>query len=229
MFPIYDDVPTKRFPLITVILILINSAVFLYQMTLRNGGYAFIYYMGMIPYEISHNMEIFTDGPSLVYSAIFTSMFIHGSFIHLIGNMWFLWIFGNNIEDYLGRIYFIIFYFICGITSALTQVFININSTIPVIGASGAIAGVLGAYLVLYPRAKVNTIIIFGFFIRMIRIPAVIVLSFWFIYQFLYGVSSLAKSSGEGGTAWFAHIGGFIGGFLLIKLYQLSIKTFNNR
>jgi len=163
---------------------------------------------------------MFTSGPSLIYSAIFTSMFIHGSFIHLAGNMLFLWIFGNNVEDYFGRINFVIFYLICGIASALSQVVTDLNSNIPIIGASGAIAGILGAYLVLYPKAKVNTIIIFGFFIRMVKIPAVFVLSFWIIYQFLYGVSSLAARPGEGGTAWFAHIGGFISGFVLVKLYN---------
>jgi len=223
MFPIYDDVPTKRFPLITIVIIITNTAVFLYQSSLGSGQNAFVHYLGLIPYEISHNMEIFTDGPALIYSAIFTSLFIHGGFIHLAGNMLFLWIFGNNVEDYVGRINFIIFYFICGIVSALTQTLTDLNSTVPMIGASGAIAGVLGAYLILYPKAKVNTVIIFGFFIRMIKIPAVIVLSFWIIYQFLYGIFSLAESSGEGGTAWFAHIGGFISGFILIKLYNFYV------
>ena len=228
MFPIYDDIPTKKFPLITVVIIIINAVVFIYQTSLGDGHNAFVYYMGLIPYEISHNIEIMKNGPSLIYSAIFTSMFIHGGFIHIAGNMLFLWIFGNNVEDYMGRINFIIFYFICGIASALTQISTDLNSTIPIIGASGAIAGVLGAYLVLYPKAKVNTVIIFGFFIRVIKIPAVIVLSFWIIYQFLYGISSLGKNSGEGGTAWFAHIGGFLMGFLLIKLYNyvLHIKSY---
>ena len=221
MFPIYDDIPTKRFPLITVVLIISNTLVFLLQILFPNGHNVFVYYLGLIPYEISHNIDMFTSGPSLIYSAIFTSMFIHGSFIHLAGNMLFLWIFGNNVEDYFGRINFVIFYLICGIVSALSQVVTDLNSNIPIIGASGAIAGILGAYLVLYPKAKVNTIIIFGFFIRMIRIPAVVVLSFWIIYQFLYGVSSLAARPGEGGTAWFAHIGGFISGFVLVKLYKV--------
>ena len=228
MFPIYDDVPTKRIPIITIAIIIINTVVYIYQISLIDGYSAFVYYMGLIPYEISHNMEIMANGPSLIYSAIFTSMFIHGSFIHLAGNMLFLWIFGNNVEDYVGRVNFIIFYFICGITSALTQVLTDINSTIPVIGASGAIAGILGAYLVLYPKAKVNTLIIFGFFIRIIKIPAVVVLSFWILYQFLYGISSLAERSGEGGTAWFAHIGGFIIGFLLIKIYNFAIHLREN-
>jgi len=225
MFPIYDDIPTKRFPLITVIIISCNIIVFLWQSLIPNGHNIFVYFLGLIPYEVTHNMEIYADGPALIYSTVFTSIFVHGSFLHLAGNMLFLWIFGNNVEDYFGRINFVIFYLICGIASAFAQVIININSTIPMIGASGAIAGTLGAYLVLYPRAKVNTIVIFGFFIRMIKIPATIVLGFWIIYQFFYGVSSLAARPGEGGTAWFAHIGGFIAGFLLVKLYKVITSS----
>ena len=224
MFPIYDDIPTKKTPIITITIISINALVYIYQLFLREGYAAFIYAMGLIPFEISHRVDILNIGPDLIYSAIFTSMFIHGSFIHLFGNMLFLWIFGNNVEDYLGRRNFIIFYIVCGIAAALAQVLTNPNSTIPIVGASGAIAGILGAYLVLYPRAKVYTIVIFGFFIRLIRIPAVIVLSFWIVYQFLYGISSLSQRAGEGGVAWFAHIGGFISGFILIKVYR-NIKT----
>ena len=224
MFPIYDDIPTKRFPLVTVIIIACNVFVFFWQTLLPNGHNFFVYFLGLIPYEITHNIEIYSNGPSLIYSAILTSMFIHGSFIHLAGNMLFLWIFGNNVEDYFGRINFVIFYLFCGLAAALSQVITNLNSTVPMIGASGAIAGTLGAYLVLYPRARVNTIIIFGFFIRIIKIPAVVVLSFWIIYQFLYGVSSLAARPGEGGTAWFAHIGGFISGFIIVKIYNNAIR-----
>jgi membrane associated rhomboid family serine protease len=150
-------------------------------------------------------------------------MFMHGSIVHLLGNMLFLWIFGNNIEDYLGKKNFVIFYLFCGITAALTQIFFNPDSIVPMVGASGAIAGVLGAYLLLYPRAKVTTVIIFGFFIRLIKIPAVVVLSFWIVYQFLYGISSLAVRTGEGGVAWFAHIGGFICGIIIIKLFKTFI------
>ena len=138
--------------------------------------------------------------------------------------MLFLWIFGNNVEDYLGRKKYLFFYLICGISAALTQIFLNPDSRVPIVGASGAIAGVLGAYLLLYPRAKVTTVIIFVFFIRVIKLPALLVLSFWIIYQFLYGISSLAAATGEGGVAWFAHIGGFISGIILIKLFQSFMK-----
>ncbi|MDP2944871.1 MAG: rhomboid family intramembrane serine protease [Atribacterota bacterium] len=220
MFPIWDDVPTKKFPLITVILIALNSMVFLYQVSLGERFTEFIHSMGLLPFEITTHVDLFPSGPSPIYLTIFSSMFMHGSIVHLLGNMLFLWIFGNNIEDYLGRKKFVIFYLICGIAAAFTQIFFNPDSRVPMVGASGAIAGVLGAYLLLYPRAKVTTVIIFVFFIRLIKIPAVVVLGFWIIYQFLYGISSLAVRTGEGGVAWFAHIGGFICGVILIKLIK---------
>lgn len=224
MFPLWDDQPTKKFPLITVAIIVLNTIVYLYEASLGEKFTQFIYAMGLIPFEITHHIDLLPTSPSIIYLTIFTSMFMHGSIIHLLGNMLFLWIFGNNVEEYLGRVNFIIFYLICGISAAFTQIFFNPNSTMPMVGASGAIAGVLGAYLLLYPRARVTTVIIFGFFIRLIKIPAVVVLSFWIIYQFLYGISSLAVKTGESGVAWFAHIGGFIGGIILIKLFKLFIK-----
>jgi membrane associated rhomboid family serine protease len=224
MFPLWDDLPTKKFPLITVAIIVLNTMVYLYEASLGEKFTQFIYAMGLIPFEITHHTDLLPTGPSIIYLTIFTSMFMHGSIIHLLGNMLFLWIFGNNVEEYLGRVNFIIFYLVCGLSAAFTQIFFNPNSTMPMVGASGAIAGVLGAYLLLYPRARVTTVIFFGFFIRLIKIPAVVVLSFWIIYQFLYGISSLAVKTGEGGVAWFAHIGGFIGGIILIKLFKLFIE-----
>ena len=220
MFPIWDDTPTKRFPLITVILIALNSMIFLYQVSLGERFNEFIYSMGLLPFEITHHIDILPTGPSPIYLTIFSSMFMHGSVVHLLGNMLFLWIFGNNVEDYLGRKKFLFFYLICGISAAFTQILFNSDSTVPMVGASGAIAGVLGAYMVLYPRAKITTVIIIIFFIRLIKLPAIVVLGFWIVYQFLYGISSLAATTGEGGVAWFAHIGGFICGIILIKLFK---------
>ena len=220
MFPIWDDTPTKKFPLITVILIALNSMIFLYQVSLGERFNEFIYSMGLLPFEITHHIDILPTGPSPIYLTIFSSMFMHGSVVHLLGNMLFLWIFGNNVEDYLGRKKFLFFYLICGISAAFTQILFNSDSTVPMVGASGAIAGVLGAYMVLYPRAKITTVIIIIFFIRLIKLPAIVVLGFWIIYQFLYGISSLAATTGEGGVAWFAHIGGFICGIILIKLFK---------
>ena len=160
--------------------------------------------------------------PSNIYiHKIFSSMFLHGSWMHLIGNMAYLWIFGNNIEDYLGHIKFLIFYLICGICASFIHVFSDINSTVPVIGASGAISGILGAYLILYPKAKVKLLIWFGI-VTIIRVKASIVLIFWFIYQFL----NVFVSTGEGGgVAWWAHIGGFIAGMLIIFLLRNKEKT----
>lgn len=220
MFPLWDDLPTRKFPFITIILIVLNVLVFIYQASLGEGFNRFIYSMGLIPFEISHFTDLYPPGPSPIYLTILYSMFIHGSLFHLIGNMLFLWIFGNNIEDFFGRIPFIIFYLICGLVAAFTQILFNPNSTIPMVGASGAIAGVMGGYLILYHRARVTTVLIFGFFIRLVKIPALFFLGFWIIYQFLYGISSLSISSGEGGVAWFAHIGGFICGLILTKVYK---------
>jgi len=220
MFPIWDDVPTKKFPLITVILIALNSIVYVYQVSLGETFTEFIHSMGLLPFEITHHIDLFPSGPSPIYLTIFSSMFMHGSIVHLLGNMLFLWIFGNNVEDYLGRKKFLFFYLICGISAAFTQILFNSDSTVPMVGASGAIAGVLGAYMVLYPRAKITTVIIIIFFIRLIKLPAIVVLGFWIVYQFLYGISSLAATTGEGGVAWFAHIGGFICGMVLIKLFK---------
>jgi membrane associated rhomboid family serine protease len=208
MFPIWDDVKTKKFPLITVILITLNS----------------IYSFGLLPFEITHHIDLPPFGPTPIYFTIFSSMFMHSSSVHLLGNMLFLWIFGNNVEDYLGRRKFAFFYLVCGVAAAATQILVNSDSRVPMIGASGAIAGVLGAYWLLYPQAKVTTVIIFVFFIRLIKIPAVVVLGFWIIYQFLYGISSLAARTGESGVAWFAHIGGFICGVILIKLFKPSTE-----
>ncbi|GAB4113610.1 MAG: rhomboid family intramembrane serine protease [Candidatus Caldatribacteriota bacterium] len=221
MFPLWDDQPTRRFPFITITIIIMNVLVFIYQVSLGEGFNQFIYSMGLIPFEISHFIDLYPPGPSPIYLTIFYSMFMHGSLIHLIGNMLFLWIFGNNIEDFFGRIPFILFYLLCGVAAAFTQILFNPNSTIPMVGASGAIAGVLGGYLILYPRARVTTVIIFGFFIRLVRIPALIFLGLWIIYQFLYGISSLSVSSAEGGVAWFAHIGGYIAGLISVKVYKI--------
>jgi len=221
MFPLWDDLPTRKFPFVTIILIALNILVFIYQSSLGEGFNQFIYAMGLIPFEITHFTDLPPAGPSPIYLTILYSMFMHGSLIHLIGNMLFLWIFGNNMEDFFGRIPFIFFYLICGLAAAFVQILFHPNSTIPMVGASGAIAGVMGGYLILYPRARVTTVLILGFFIRLVKIPALIFLGFWIIYQFLYGVSSLSISSGEGGVAWFAHIGGFISGLLLVKAYKV--------
>ncbi|MFQ6108191.1 MAG: rhomboid family intramembrane serine protease [Candidatus Aminicenantales bacterium] len=210
--PLKDENPTYRFPYVTVFFIILNVLVFLYQLFSGQGLQYFVYKMGAIPYEITHFTTL--PGLSRVSPALslVTSMFLHGGLFHLFGNMLYLWIFGNNIEDFLGPVRFVLFYILSGLGASLTHILLHPNSQIPMIGASGAIAGVLGAYLILYPGARVLTLVFLFFFIRIIPIPAAIILGFWFLLQvFNIGLG--------GGVAWFAHIGGFLIGIGLIKIH----------
>jgi len=211
--PLKDDNPTYRFPYVTVTLIALNCLIFLYQSFSPNGLEYFIIKMGVIPYEITHTTSM-TGVPRVSPPLTFlTSMFLHGGLFHLLGNMLYLWIFGNNIEDYLGPYRFVLFYFISGFGASMVHILFNFNSTVPVIGASGAIAGILGAYLILFPHAKVMTFVFLIFIIRIVPIPAAFVLGIWFFGQLLnVGLG--------GGVAWFAHIGGFLLGILLIKQFN---------
>ncbi len=198
-------------------MIVINSLVFVYEFLLGPSGDSFIAAFALIPGRLISGKTV--DGNVIpAWATLFTSMFLHGSILHVAGNMLYLWIFGNNIEDAMGRIRFILFYFLCGVIAAYGHALTNPGSTVPMIGASGAVSGILGAYLVLYPRAKVITLMAFGFYIRTIQLPAVFVLGFWFVLQFL---SALMASSGAGqGVAWYAHIGGFVAGIVLIGLFK---------
>ena len=216
MIPFKDDNPTERYPIVTVSLIVANVLVFLYQLSLGRGMEQFFFRMGAIPYEISHLVDI---GPAALIPiplTVVSAMFMHGGFMHLGGNMLYLWIFGDNVEDAMGRKRFLLFYLICGVAASGLHIIIDPDSKIPMVGASGAIAGVLGAYLILYPQARVYTLLFFFFFIQVIRLPAVYVLGFWFLLQIFSGLPSLGGMSG-GGVAWFAHIGGFLAGMILIK------------
>ena len=213
MIPIRDHIPTRRAPVLTILLIVANAAVFLCQLPLSaRGQQQFIYAFGAVPYDITHHWGL----PAAL--TLVTSMFLHGGWLHILGNMLYLWIFGNNVEDAMGRLGFIVFYFACGIVAGLFQVFADASSRVPGIGASGAIAGVLGAYLVLYPRSRVDTLFIFGFFAELGSTPAVVVLGFWFVLQLLNGVLSFGLSQ-TGGVAWFAHIGGFVAGLVLVNVF----------
>jgi len=214
--PLKDDNPTHGFSFVTVGLIFVNGLVFYHQITLNfAASQGFIFQWGAIPYQITHGEVLY--GKSFVppILTLFSSMFLHGGVLHLIGNMLYLWIFGNNIEDTLGHFRFLLFYLLAGLCAALTQVFSDPQSTTPMIGASGAVAGILGAYLLLFPRARVLTLMFIFIFIRLIRVPALIVLGFWFLIQIL------SVSAGmEGSVAFFAHIGGFLSGLILIKAFQ---------
>jgi membrane associated rhomboid family serine protease len=214
MIPLKDDNPTRRFPIVTVILIAINSVVFAYQLVLPHPvGARLVADLGAIPKEVlSHPFGGGVGAPAAL--TLFTSMFLHGSVLHLVGNMLYLWIFGNNIEDTMGRGRFVLFYLLSGLGAHAAHNATSAGSDVPTIGASGAIAGILGAYMVLYPGARVLTVIPLGFFTRFIWIPAVFVLGFWFVIQFLNGLPALGAQGG--GVAWFAHIGGFVAGLLLV-------------
>jgi rhomboid family protein len=209
--PLKDENPTARFPLVTVLLIVLNSLIFLIQVFSPQGLSHAVLKMGAIPYEITHfhalqNLPVTRIPPVL---ALVSSMFIHGGLLHLVGNMLYLWIFGNNIEDFLGSARFLLFYLVCGLSASLTHIMFNPNSTVPMVGASGAIAGVLGAYFVLYPAARVMTLVFFW----VVPVPAAIVLGLWFLMQVLnVGLG--------GGVAWFAHIGGFLMGIWLVLVFR---------
>ena len=221
MFPIKDDNPTSIIPWVTYCIIVLNLLVFGYEISLSLNEDALINFFdtyGLVPEKI-------IDGENLF--SVFTSMFIHGGFMHIFGNMLYLYIFGNNIEDTLGHKRFILFYLLCGIAASGLQVSVNPDSTVPNIGASGAIAGVLGAYLLMFPRARVHTIVFFGYFIRWIKLPALFVLGFWFIIQLFSGIGSLAYMTGDtGGIAFFAHIGGFIAGAFLVLIFNKEKRRF---
>ena len=214
--PLKDDNPTSTFPLITLGLILANGLVFYHQMSLDTvESQNFIFKWGAIPYQIHHG-EVLREFPEIPLPlTIFSSMFLHGGFLHLFGNMLYLWIFGNNIEDTLGHLRFLLFYLVCGLVAGLAQVFSNPESTVPMIGASGAVAGVLGAYLLLFPGARILTLFFIFIFIKFVRLPALVVLGFWFFIQLL-GVWGGSISN----VAFFAHVGGFIAGLVLVKIFQ---------
>ncbi len=224
MIPLYDELPTKKFPIMTVLLILINVAVFIYELSLGPALDVFVARFGLIPYEITHFADLPPQSLHPILLTIFTSMFLHGSFFHIFGNMLYFWIFGNNVEDVMGPIRFLVFYILCGISAAFSQILLSPNSQVPMIGASGAISGVLAAYFVLFPYAKVYTLFWFFIFIRIIPIPAFFVLGFWFLVQLISGISSLGMGN-SGGVAWFVHIGGFIAGLLLVNIFKETKRS----
>lgn len=228
MFPLKDDNPTTITPIITWLLIALNVVVFFYQVSLGpRGAQLFVYQYGAIPAVVTGQEQLparVAVVPPLL--SVFTSMFLHGGWMHLIGNMWFLWIFGNNIEEAMGRLRYLLFYLICGFIASVSHILSNAGSTMPSIGASGAISGVLGAYLMLYPRARVLTLIFLGFFVRLLWIPAGFVLGLWFLIQLFSG--SMAGPQNAGGVAFWAHVGGFVAGVLLVGLFKKRAVHFFN-
>ncbi|MBI5563749.1 MAG: rhomboid family intramembrane serine protease [Chloroflexi bacterium] len=217
MIPLRDLNPTRRLPVITVVFVAINVLVFLYEQTLSERGLTrlFLQY-GVVPGRFFDGNITLNDGLTLV-----TSMFLHGGWLHVGGNLLYLWIFGNNIEDRLGAIRYIGFYFITGFVASALQIIIEPSSRLPMIGASGAIAGVLGGYIVLFPRARVQTLVVFFVFIQVVSVSAALLLGWWFLIQLFNGVMALGDYA-QGGVAFFAHIGGFIAGAILIRLFTLG-------
>ncbi|MGH9312306.1 MAG: rhomboid family intramembrane serine protease, partial [Vicinamibacterales bacterium] len=210
MIPIRDVIPSRTTPLITVLFILINTVVFLYQQTLSEPELLrFVFTYALVP-------------AAFHLQAVLTSMFMHGDWMHFLGNMLFLWIFGDNVEDRVGHLRFISFYVLCGAAAALAQVWISPASRIPMVGASGAIAGVMGAYFVMFPHSRVLTLIPILFYVELVEIPAIFFLGFWFLLQFLYGVGSLSVATTQdvGGVAFWAHVAGFVTGVMGIFVFR---------
>ncbi len=231
MFPYKDDNPTILPPVMTIGIIVVNVVVWLLvqQMGREPGLSQSVCQLGLIPGEFLHRLPAGTQvqmspdttcelGAGATWYTPVTSMFMHGGWLHLIGNMWFMWVFGNNIEDSMGHSRFLIFYLFCGVLAAATQVVVQPSSAIPMVGASGAISAVMGAYIVLYPRVKVHMLIFLGIFVTTVRVPAVYMLGYWFFLQIVGGIPALASESG--GVAFWAHAGGFIAGAILVNLFK---------
>ena len=223
MIPIRDDAPRRTEPLVTYFLVALNVLIFLYQVTLSSGPRTrFEFQFGFVPQRVDDWVAGVEPAVPAFVPAL-TSMFLHASWLHLLGNMWFLVIFGDNVEDRLGHFRYLIFYLLCGLGASLTHLLFNLHSNVPSVGASGAIAGVLGAYFLLFPSARVLTW--FGFFI--LWLPAWLVLGYWFVLQFLSGAAgSLTVASQRGGVAFWAHVGGFLTGMALIKVFPVRKQSY---
>jgi membrane associated rhomboid family serine protease len=251
VFPIKDNIPTDRFPVVTVALIAINVIVFLGFQKVKGFSAvddSIVVKWGAIPYELTHwgkhcalaataaGQQVACEGQAGVvgqapsqpptWITMFSAMFMHGGFLHIAGNMLFLWIFGNNVEDSMGRVKFVAFYLLGGLAALWGQVLFSPGSDVPTIGASGAIAGVLGGYILLYPRARVLTLVFIIFFVTVIELPAVFMLGIWFLEQIYFGAADLSSpTGGGGGVAYWAHIGGFAFGLAAIKLFATREKS----
>jgi membrane associated rhomboid family serine protease len=215
MIPLRDDNPAQRTPVVTRLLITANVLVFVYELSLGDAMPELLRNWGLVPGRLFAAVSGETSLP-LEVATIFTSLFLHGGWLHLIGNMWYLWIFGDNVEDRMGSWRFLFFYFASGFVAAVLHSAVMPGSPIPTVGASGAIAGVLGAYALAYPRARVLTLIPIFFIFRVVAVPALVLLGVWFVYQFV--AATLTMDSGSGGVAWWAHSAGFVFGFVVMAL-----------
>ncbi len=217
MIPIRDNIPSRTLPYVTLLFIVMNVSIFIYQLRLPPGRQQeLIWWAGAVPVEIFSGPAEGVAGGIINYATLITSLFLHGSFLHLAGNMLFLWVFGDNIEDRLGHLNFILFYLVCGVAASLTHIWHNPESTAPLIGASGSISGIMGAYLILFPGARIQTVVILLFFITTFWVPAVIFIALWAFLQFVN------ITRGDPGIAWFAHIGGFITGIVITVIAKFT-------
>lgn len=230
MFPLRDENPTELMPVVTVVIIAINVLIWVLvqQAGAGEGFLSTLCTFGAIPADITGGLttgsviklapEVACTVGGLGWVTILTSMFMHGSWMHLIGNMWFMWVFGNNIEDSMGHLRFIVFFLLCGVLASVAHILSDPSSAVPTVGASGAISGVMGAYLILYPKVRVHTLFFFFIYIRVFLLPAWVLLVEWIVIQVVSGVGTFGAKGG--GVAFWAHIGGFVAGLLLIKLFQ---------
>jgi len=223
MIPIRDTIPSRHPPLVTWMLILVNGLVFAFELRLTESQLRSVFYLfGIVPARYTHPAwAVWMGLPIDTYWPFLTSMFLHGGWLHVIGNMWTLWIFGDNVEDRMGPLRFLLFYLCCGIVAGVVHLVTNPDSTVPTVGASGAIAGVMGAYFVLYPHARVITMIPVFFWPFFFELPAALYLGIWYLMQLFSGTFALAAPGSVGGIAWWAHVGGFLAGILLHELFLI--------
>ena len=217
MIPLRDANPSSRFPAVTLSLIGLCVAAFLYEISLGSRMEAFVSAYGLVPGEITYAIQSRDVGALGTLLPFITSMFLHGGWLHLIGNLWFLWIFGDNVEDMLGGPRFLLFYLLSGLGAGAAHVLVQPHSAVPTVGASGAIAGVLAGYMILFPRARVTTLVPLGLFLQVMELPSVVVIGIWFALQIGSGVLTMGWAGG--GVAWWAHVGGFLTGALLVRLF----------
>jgi membrane associated rhomboid family serine protease len=240
MIPVSDRLSTRTIPYVNIGIIVVNFLVFFYELTLNTHAPfrgvsqldAWFYDWGAVPACISDSLGLKTNvnprdltavcGVNHALLTVFTSMFMHAGWLHILGNMLFLWVFGDNVEDALGHVRYLVFYLIVGLAATATQIALSMNSLVPGIGASGAIAGVMGAYLVMFPRARIAVFIPLFFFLGAPYVPAAALIGIWFLMQLFTGVASLGQAAGDSGVAWWAHVGGFLAGVLLVNLFRIG-------
>jgi membrane associated rhomboid family serine protease len=216
MLPLRDENRSGSFPIVTVSIIVSCTAVFLYEFSLGQAGVKQLFEVfALTPGQVTYGLHSGDAGAFRLIAPFFTSMFLHGGWLHLIGNMWFLWIFGDNVEDAMGPVRFLIFYILCGLAAGLAFYLLGPTSSLPTVGASGAIAGVLAAYVALFPGARVLTLVPLGFFVRVMELPAIAVIGIWFLIQVVSSVATFGVTE-QGGVAFSAHVGGFVAGLLLV-------------